>query len=810
MSDRNTTAVSVPKPSTPARIAETLILGAIGAIIFWIIATTEHTNGLMLDLKNQSPEIVRASLICGGVALVGYLLSITLAAFGRSVKATILMTITLVGYGIALNGSGHFSAIRRAERETAKAEFEAVLLDPQITLNIGPIKLTGVDMWVNGVNLGKTPVVMPLSELLDKIPDWVEPPVDQVSDEARAYAKANNHQGTGFTFDKRWCPFSLPKSHFFQPQKLRPDLREKLQLRKRSCYARIVFDGHDGISSGGSRGNGGGKEYDIMIRFQLPHYEAVIERLLDQARLADYDVTAPWFEAFEAFGLDGWNTFRKAIAEEPKMERVLSAWAKWKYGTRRLHSSREALPLLQLIAEQADEENNYDTSGLAGHAVTQLAPHINTKDLADWSLKLIRRTSHEGFRDWQNHLARNTQTWIVSRNNVPRWSTVSGVVRTDSNGRSEGRLSPSDLVFAHAMVVNLQHADPGSPHSIKIRDQLAQCLLHRYTESSAATALQLAAKLGSPMMEKYILGKTARMQWDDMGEYYRRRTPNLGGVDVNFWWYLAAHLDSPEGKSFRHNHMEQIMEMADAIMQSYPDHYEVAPRLGFMFMKSGSKKTPPEHQSLARQYWPRFLATFSVNHFHNATATKAAYLVAAEPEFSASEYVDVFADAPDVHDATESFKVLDALPLTKRTEVLDAMRTMKDWEERKQPEWLTKSNGFFFRNLNRVRYELIDDQAAADYFLTGLQNGEQRFHFGKPFEEWLTEHVAERPVLLRALAQAEEADIRMLGIRAIGEHPTPANRESLKTLDDNGDATIKQEIAAIRQRWAKLIASTPK
>ena len=78
-----------------------------------------------------------------------------------------------------------------------------------------------------------------------------------------------------------------------------------------------------------------------------------------------------------------------------------------------------------------------------------------------------------------------------------------------------------------------------------------------------------------------------------------------------------------------------------------------------------------------------------------------------------------------------------------------------------------------------------------------------------PFKRRLTENVAERPVLIRALVQAEETDIRMLGIQAIGEHPTQANRELLETLDDNGDETIKLAIAGVKESWAELEDSVP-
>jgi HEAT repeat protein len=111
-------------------------------------------------------------------------------------------------------------------------------------------------------------------------------------------------------------------------------------------------------------------------------------------------------------------------------------------------------------------------------------------------------------------------------------------------------------------------------------------------------------------------------------------------------------------------------------------------------------------------------------------------------------------------------------------------------------------------------FDEIDDAAAVEYHLRTLRepaprnrNKQQIF---SQFSQQLAKTAAERPLLVEAIATAEEPEIRLLAVPALREHPSPKYRALLDKLLQDDDERVRLAATAANDELDVLRADVPK
>ncbi|MEX1016069.1 MAG: hypothetical protein WDZ31_04920 [Phycisphaeraceae bacterium] len=760
---------AAPSPVRLARLVETVALAALGLVIFALIATEPHTSGLLLrldELPAYVAERQKAAALIAGMGFFGLLL---LAAAGRTSSAACLLAGLFVAYAIVLNVTGWASPPRSGG---------TVVGPVQYTIQLTETNATGADLWVNGVYLGKTPIEMTLAEFHQKVPHWSDPPVDDEPLQVTQYRRA----GTSIREYSPWIRFrasTLSGGAIGEPE---------------AYYARVMLGDEVGYAGGGSSsGSGSGtssgphasSSFDVIF----PERQRRLDALLNQARLADYQPTAAWFEAMQSYDEDGWLAVRRAAEDEPAMLTVLDAWARWRYDLDAVRNAASAWAVFERIGDEAQQAQQYISASVAGHALEQLTPYLDPARLAERAELIIERTgSYRGFTfrmNGRDHLG-------TSRRPHPPYLGV----RTSSYyiGIGAGNELPvRDHVLAHAVWQVDEHLDQRGTATNPLEARLTPALIRRAYGSQPDRPLRMAMRLGGPVIERFLLRMAARQDppsddWHDQ--------IHLSGGAVNRWLYLAAHLPGPGGDAFRHTHRDQLFEMAGRILVRHSFRDDDLPDYLFMDLHRGAS-------SMAMQYWPRF-DNVADQHRHRYDALKGRwqYLIRMEPASSAAMYVDAWRSyEQDYSWRSEAIQLLGALPADKREAVAELLREevhrLEDEGDRQ----------YLLREL-----ETLDPtaarQAEAERFMAQLHAGELTQAKRTHLVNWLT-HEAPRHPLVTMLAEASDPALRRMAVPPLAALPTPGRRVVLEKLAADDDAAVRTAARAAWEQWADLSATDP-
>ncbi len=792
-----------------SRIAEAIVLLCAGGSICLFTATNPSTNGYLLRLGELRPEFARVNLMVALCAGSGVLLAMLVCLLWRTWAAMILLAVVLCGYGLVLNGPEHILESLVSHEGMRPTEWYT------ITHTGSGIS---ADLWVNGVYLGKTPVETTLTEFLEKVPYWPKPPEDFNDD---VYKEPDySERGVYNREYKKWIEFKLSKRYKSRlEQRAEDKLRHELirkdpnkwheyqrhsRLRRKKYYAQVKLGDEWGYSiRGGSfTGGGGGPIYKLHSNLGVvfPDRNRRLARLLDRARLSDYRVDEEWFKAAETFYDDGWLAVRRAMDDEPQMLQVFDDWAKWRYDLDEVTDAKSAWKMFERICREADELGYYATNTVTGRAVELLAPKLDQEQLIKRTVGIISSYQNLGWKSWRM----NDRLQFGMSYRQAGFST--GARRTTGAwiGGSGPKIPISAFAVAHAvwMLYESQSIVEG-PNIIQERIIPAViCWNHK-----KMNMLRIAARFGGPEIERFLLRQNWRANPDDLPWRQRMRVP-FGG-EVNGWLYLLANLDSQTGRKFRQENNRRLMKMTDEFAKD-SDH-EVSDELNFLFLDLDLGK-----DSLAIRYLPRFKELTSSEHY--SLRLQIEYLIKAEPVSTPQMYVQTLrnfrGDYRDCHDAFDRFGKME-LELDKRKQIFDAMTEaieadVSNLEGEDDPNELRR------RVLQNLKDELLPwtKHNWAEDILSQLKEG-RRDYKADEIAAWV-EHEEQGHPLVKMLAGAGEARLRVLVMGAVREHPTPENRALLdKLLNDSDDAVraaaerTAEELKAFGQMPLAKLVSKP-
>jgi hypothetical protein len=761
---------SAPASNRTSRVAEALILLCAASAILVLAATNSSTGGLLLMLDRLRPGFAVTNIAVAIVAAAGVILGVLVALFGRTSLGVLVAAVVLSCYGMVLNGPGDWLESLAPAGSTEKAG--------AYTLRLSKGNVVGAELYVNGVLLGKTPVVTTFDEFLEKVPYWSEPPKGYRDRTGEVHELHYSPRGTGgYSIYQKWAQFELPRQYG----------------SKRYYYARVKLDGQWGHFEGGDGGGGGGGgkyTYSAERHFPavFPHRRQRMEKLLDKARLNDYRVGGEWFEAMETFGQDGPITVRKAMDKEPDMINVLDDWARWRYELRKVTDAESAWQTFERICAEADELQSYSTASVAGRAVELLVGRLDAGRLVRRAVNIISSTYNYGWSSWP--LNGRFQFGMTYR--PEGLSTGFRRITGHWRGGGGGRLPVSGYAVAHAIWMLDESLDPRHDSQVNLVERkVVPALICRH--SDRMETLRLAAHLGGPDIERFLQRRDWRV---DPRRLPFSRQVHVHGQDVNGSLFLLANLRSPMGREFRRQESRRLMNLADSFHLDSIEDYSLFGHNPFAFLFID--------KYLAKKYWPRFKArTLAHGKGYYALKQQFHYLVNMEPATTVEMYVDAWRGSSQEYSSVQqALSVLNNLSDRKKEEVVSAIEQIIR-EDVGNIEGFggdqARLRDFLVGHIKRNNW--TDARKARDI----IENLKARTDEYKPqgVAEWLENNEPGHP-LVQMLAYATEPELRLLVMGALQEHPTPTNRKLLAMLLQDRNEQVREAARGVDAALTKL------
>ncbi|MCA9058354.1 MAG: hypothetical protein KDA85_07640, partial [Planctomycetaceae bacterium] len=252
--------------------------------------------------------------------------------------------------------------------------------------------LAGADVWVNGVHLGQTPITISGRELFEKLPSWDH----QLTSEANTAEPSPRWSApNGETIERwGWMPIHL------RPGDHRTDLYYKVDFDGVVGYSRLIGQEHVDLEQPGQK-------LVVTLDTKFPSWEEQIERLLDQARLQDGQVSEAWDRAAASYGELLQFRIPTELSEQPALnERLQNRRAESRFHLDQIRTAADAWKLLMQFCEAAKRTGQWPPEEHAHVALQLIVPQLDQEQLLQAAEeRLKQRMSREALYNysmWQS------------------------------------------------------------------------------------------------------------------------------------------------------------------------------------------------------------------------------------------------------------------------------------------------------------------------------------------------------------------------------------------------------------------------
>ena len=794
-----------PKPGRTIRLTESLVLLLLGGSIFAICIINPNTGGQLLNLGRVPADYFPFYLAVMGVAAAGVLLSIAVALTGRLRTAVFLMAGVFICYGTYLNIGTQRQWHRARQRERDQFEQRRLNRDASrrftppdtaaLTIRLGDVK--GVELWVNGVHLGKTPVRTTFGEFKQKVPSWSEQPEDYETSRFERWRYNMRHPAHTRSSHK-WFRFDAP---------IGPEATDHWV----KCYGRARLGEEWGYATGGVHSGGGEDSYEWNIGVVFPERQARLEWLLDQARARDYRVDDDWLDALDTYDDQGWALVRQRTATEPEFNAILEQRVVRAFDLNRIDTPDKAWAFFESRIENAERTGVYDTGSLTGQSVEWIAPRLDTERLARLAEDIIPR--HDMI----------TVVWGEQAGQIEFGSptiTTNQFGRKQYNSRQYGHLNssgrgndfpPRAFVIAHAVWIADRLLDAnGSEEPNSIEQRVTPQILRWHHENDLA--LKTACILGGPKLDRFLSRKDWMSSFDETGRNWNDML-SIHGVRINKWFYFLVQRGSASGREFRHNEIDRVMDLADQLTEQW-GLQEQKQLLDFLFLDPELGENSP-----AMRYCPRFTKKRLFGHDYDMLNDLFLYLMKMEPQTPAEMYVDAFRMSIDRARAQnaapysdDTIKRLEKLAPAKRIEVIAAIadRVVRESDpatgDPTSPADKIVTPDHLVRAIDDLclKWGVPKNLVALIEDMRHPENTSQLQYL----EDWLTHERPDHPLIV-LLAQDADPRMRFLVMGALEANPTTANRVFLQTLLRDPDARVRSAAESVQAALDELAETPP-
>jgi hypothetical protein len=291
--------------------------------------------------------------------------------------------------------------------------------------------------------------------------------------------------------------------------------------------------------------------------------------------------------------------------------------------------------------------------------------------------------------------------------------------------------------------------------------------------------LLVAASFGGPAIDQFLLRQDwhagpHQLEWDDQ--------LRMSGAETNKWLFLLAHLNDDAGREFRRKHAHAVMDLADTFYEEGLESWRA--QIDFIFMDAW----------LAREYWPRFARLARQKSPDSALETQWRYLLKMGGAATPKMFVDAWRKTNiERYDFQQAVDLLDELESDIQAEVVEQLVERVE----KYPENIARvlKDDSSDRVVSILKAHAHGDkrQRVAAGVLRDLQKGNPREQkrLRKHIPLWLAHTQPDSP-LVKTLAGADDADLRLMVMGALREHPTPQNRRLLEQLLEDTDPAVRE------------------
>lgn len=778
---------SAPAGNWTSRIAEAIVLACAGTAILVFTATNRSNGGLLLMLDKLRPEFATTNLIVAICAAAGTLLAFLICLFFRTSFGAILMATVLCAYSWMLNGQG-----RVIEQIAPRDSYEPIV---NYTFEVrDESSIQGADIWVNNVYLGKTPVNITRRQFREKVPYLEQPPAGYTDEQKR---RLGDHW---FRFKflelnkrDRWYG-TWPYKSDFKDYYVRAKLGDE--------WGQSIHGGTGGGTSGYRRA-----DYTVSLYVYFPSRGKIInerqnrfQTLLQKARLRGYQVESAWFKAMATYGEAGWMKLRKLTLKEKEFSEVVDKWVKWKYGFGKDINQEKAREVFQQICDEADARRRYNSAGPAGKAVEMIFDKLDIEQLVDiyeWAVKSGRPMySSRGGKEISESLASSHF-----------WSN-----HEQSEHHRKKVLPGSISVIVHAIRLwdaKLNAESHRKPNIIEERISPAMLVWHD------------SLSFGGPVVERYLLrqyARESRIEGINLG--YKDQKFHFG-LNLNRWLYSLAHLDSPAGRDFRKRYRQQVLALADLLVESSFNHDKKFPE--FLFLDPDQGKN-----SIAYEYWPKYCAAVESSSYlwdDKKLKRKWAYLAGLGSSATVDMNMDCWRQVTDLHElmgGNHLVEAVEAIPEEMRIQVARAI--LAELERRiaaKRNRITSEKQATAFFDEHDYVWALkrhlggIGDEESLRWWVSKLKRRPYNDERDRVVRILEGEKGPGHP-LVKVLAREKNPELRLLVMGTLRNYPISENRDILNQLLNDPDEEVHKaaeqvaaELRAIEDMPFQRLVSQP-
>lgn len=298
-----------------------------------------------------------------GAVLIG-LSVLALVRFARFVLATALLCGAMIVQYVAASGD---------------------IRDSRVPMSLSLLEssgVPGVEVFCNGVSLGKLPVSLWEADFREKVPQWQNPPDQPLT---RISLDANRKPLFSYGPDWYWTPLDpfeawrqWPPDHFSWSH----ESNEKFMagMARYRYWWHFEHDGYAAVRAVGGLGGGGGGGLIVQSMtthvsdLRFPAVPRVIELLLESLRDTDYQPSPEWIAYVGRHRQLLFRELHLAANDDRRLEPVLDAVMRGVYQLPLEPTADDAKRVLHRILADVKQAATFTKPSVEAHALATIAP----------------------------------------------------------------------------------------------------------------------------------------------------------------------------------------------------------------------------------------------------------------------------------------------------------------------------------------------------------------------------------------------------------------------------------------------------
>lgn len=695
----------------------------------------------------------------------------------------------------ALSPSQH-----KLDRPVARTTKDRLVV-PQIPAVIRTLgHIDGVDVWLNGVHLGKTPIVTTVEELAAKVPLEPRPSLAEIQKRRLNRLDEQYDENPGHEF--------FNTSHDFVMIYLRHPFSATVELNgQEGLLATGGFPWAGcGLGEGGGRNSGHPEPYHLLLVVTFAAWEKQIDLLLERARLADYQVDAEWLQCMASYRHRGWDRIQKLVPYEPEMRRLLDALASWQYDLKSVHDSAAAWKVVERVCQEAEQQRGYDTNSPAGRAIRLVIGKLDPQQVVDAALSELQQLPAQDYA-WTSDYSLNGEHHFLT---VPRGEW-------DVRGAP---LEPHHAVLADVVwkLDRMLDRQDESRDNV-VEERIVPVLMRQVAVRGSDQVGKWAGLLGGSIFENYLFRHDMKNTWPTSRVSDRDIVKETveQTVHENRWFLECARLDSPAGNLFRQWNRERLLKWARKLFRA---GFQLTPgtsssdRFGFLFMdvEDGVPLAVEFWKELDEMHAPPIRGAAPGQRLPDQDerdySLRLYYLQLLERHVTPEM---VLALVHRAHSIGETFRdiqrLIGKLPAQQQSRmsqlVIDWLRELKverGADARDQPRTRTTPNQFadnWERDLSRQN--LAEDASRAWLKVKEWNHERQLKWFEHTLKSDLNYNFRLSPAFLRVLARSASPEIRIMVARNLQQELRPERIAILELLLNDADEQVVEAARSTQQ-----------